>query len=596
MAGAGMRGKIAVKAADGVVHASNEMLHAAAVAGAKVTAAGRTEAAAVQAMRAAASKAAPSAAHASPPVPVRSTAMGASSAARFAKVKADSEAAAKVKADAETAAGRAKMRSGASAQFDKARREAEAAKDEARSKAHKESEALTRKAEQEARVTSRAAPLKPAGERPPLMEAVESFRSKAEVMMRADPTYSKYTLGVGHGERWIRLYRNEEGSKRGGAVWGLIDSHNGNIHKSEGYNRPAPQVRGNIYGESPLSGMAPHGPAYLNRSAPTGIQAVKGGTKAATGGGKRAVDGPGEVTVNLSSGPKAIPTLARSGDLFAYKTGKEYKIANTAGKIGQSFGTQKQAVDFLAGAGSGRTMARAMSAEQTPARLRARKAVERYSNMLDNKTKTAQAAKASSKSAVVAAGKLPKVGGPETFTMPNIYRQSTTVRSEASLTAANGTKLHLVKGRTSDDSGYKVFREDGTRVGATFGNKSRALEFMQGAASGKTAARYDRSANAYSSRGSRESRAVDRYRKILDKRASQSSAAKVAAKAPTQAHADLLKRAGDIGATVRGGLVTLRPGGRNIATHNAWVTSAREAGIQLQKMPSGRYLATYKVF
>lgn len=566
MAGAGMRAKVGVTMADGHVFASNAMLHAAKRAHERIAGVGSSLAdaspEALKSARAAALRRAPAEvkrhvaetirnglppkvqpARVPPPTPERSKAMGSAAHARFAKVREDT-----------------------------ARKAAEA-----RDAAH-------RKAEAEAKDAARGTYQKQPVDRPVTREALESFRSKAEQLAKTRD--DKIRLTASEGDKWIRLVQHTHEGDRGSA-WGFINKQTGDIHKADGWNRPAPQVRGNIHGENPLAGVTAYGPAYLNRSAPSTIEAVKAAPKVAASGGRRAIDGPGKVNVKTSSGEREIPTVAKAGENFAYKIGKDYKIANTAGATrgNLTFGTGKEAATFLAGAAGGKTLARALSKENTPANARAVKAVTRYRGILEKQAKAAEAAKVAKR----AGGntKLPQVGGPQPVTEKNIYSGGTRTRmSEASVKTAKGVEMHLMKNHTSDSWPYTVQRGDGQPV-ANFTQKARALEFMHGAASGRTVERFK---GQY--QDGRATKAVERYKRILENRAKVKAAGKSASANPKAA--SLLQDMASHGATVRGGKVTFKSV-QNLTLRQRFEREAREAGLTLKQVPSGRYTTSYEV-
>ncbi len=70
------------------------------------------------------------------------------------------------------------------------------------------------------------------------------------------------TLDIDDGKRYVRIWKSDGPSSR--SAWGFIDKTNGNILKADGWKRPAPQKRGNIFERENWSKwVSPYGPAYL---------------------------------------------------------------------------------------------------------------------------------------------------------------------------------------------------------------------------------------------------------------------------------------------------------------------------------------------
>ncbi len=64
------------------------------------------------------------------------------------------------------------------------------------------------------------------------------------------------------GRKFVRIVKADaNGSSR--SVFCFIERTTGNILKADGWKRPAPHARGNIFGENPLAGTTPYGAAYL---------------------------------------------------------------------------------------------------------------------------------------------------------------------------------------------------------------------------------------------------------------------------------------------------------------------------------------------
>jgi len=63
------------------------------------------------------------------------------------------------------------------------------------------------------------------------------------------------------GKKFIRIVRCENGKPQ--SVYCFVGVADGGIYKPDGWKRPAPSARGNIYNANPLAGCGPYGVAYL---------------------------------------------------------------------------------------------------------------------------------------------------------------------------------------------------------------------------------------------------------------------------------------------------------------------------------------------
>jgi hypothetical protein len=55
----------------------------------------------------------------------------------------------------------------------------------------------------------------------------------------------------------------KDGEILGRSAWGFVDKTDGSILKADGWKKPAPQKRGNIYKDNATAGMGPAGPGYI---------------------------------------------------------------------------------------------------------------------------------------------------------------------------------------------------------------------------------------------------------------------------------------------------------------------------------------------
>ncbi len=89
--------------------------------------------------------------------------------------------------------------------------------------------------------------------------AFDSWMNKAQDIVKSSTLFrGEGTLTAKHGRRYVKIVMNRGGQQ---CAHAFIDTTNGNVLKPDGWEKPSPIPRGNIYGDR--LGVNEYGAKYL---------------------------------------------------------------------------------------------------------------------------------------------------------------------------------------------------------------------------------------------------------------------------------------------------------------------------------------------